>query len=108
MIAKALALFACVTLAGLSGCTASPESGQLGPIPATIPQPEISIELPLETELQPKYPPAQACLLSSAKSCMELDSRPFEACLVTGKNCEREGARPMLVAPSVVIDRPPR
>jgi len=93
---KAIALtgIACLAAIGLSSCTTAQ------PIPA----PEISIDLPLETEPQPKYPAAQACLLSGAKSCMELDSRPFVACLVTGKSCEREGARPMLVAPSVVID----
>jgi len=103
MLAKNVALFAWVA-GGLIACTTRPDPELAGPTPASVPPPEISIELPLETESQPKYPAAQACLLSSTKSCMELDSRPFEACLVTGKSCEREGARPMPVAPRVVID----
>src|SRR6187397_2762505 len=106
MNTKNLILFAGVA-SGLMACTTRPDPELTGPTPDSIPPPEVSIELPLETESQPKYSAAQACLLSSAKSCMELDSRPFEACLVTGKSCEREGARAMPVAPSVVIDPHP-
>jgi hypothetical protein len=106
MYAKTLALFVCIATTGLSSCTTEPESGQLGPTPESIPEPEISIELPLERENPQRYAAPQACLLSSAKSCMELDPRPFEPCLVTSKSCEREGARVMPVAPAANVEPP--
>lgn len=100
MYAKAFGLLAGVTATCFLACTTEPGSGQLGPTPGSIPEPEISIELPLEPDVAPSYAPVQACLLSGAKSCLELDPRPFEHCLVAGKSCEREGVRAIPIAPA--------
>jgi len=101
MYARTFALLACVMTAGLPACTTEPDAGQLGPTPESIPEPEISIDLPLEPDVEPSYALAQACLLSGAKSCQELDPRPFEPCLVGAKSCEREGVKAIPIAPAV-------
>jgi hypothetical protein len=51
-------------------------------------------------------PPPKACLLGT--SCMTLDQRPFETCLVggvgsSGKRCGDKLAEFMLVSPKVVV-----
>ena len=91
MNARNFALLACVAAMGLLACTTELESGQLGPTPESIPEPEISIVLPLERETPRRYAAPQACLLSSAKSCVELDPRPFEPCLANVKSCDEQG-----------------
>lgn len=59
----------------LPGCsTPAPE-----PV-AQVPPPAFSRELPLE---EPAKPVFRACQLG--KSCMAMDARPFEMCLVGGK-----------------------
>lgn len=71
----------------LQGCS-TPSSEQL----ARIPPPEISRELPLEVPApgHPDMPLARVCKLGA--SCMELDPRPFEACLVGTKHCVDKAA----------------
>jgi hypothetical protein len=100
MVAKSILLSACVA-SGLMACTTRPDPEHTGPGPVTIPPPEVSIELPLEQTAPPDFAIAQACLLSTTKSCMELDARPFEPCLVTAKECEREGFGVMKITPPV-------
>lgn len=73
----------------LLGCS-TPAPEQIGQIPA----PEISIDLPLEAPPpKPDEPLARVCKLGA--SCMDLDPRPFEACLVGTKRCV-DKAVPML------------
>jgi hypothetical protein len=100
MVAKKLVLLGWIA-SGLMACTTRPDPELIGPTAVAIPPPEVSIELPLEQTAPPDFGIAQACLLSSTKSCMELDSRAFEPCLVNTKECEREGARVMKVMPPV-------
>jgi hypothetical protein len=71
----------------LQGCgTHAPE--QL----TRIPPPEVSRALPLEvpTPGHPDMPLARVCKLGA--SCMELDPRPFEACLVGTRHCVDKAA----------------
>ena len=76
----------------LQGCS-TPAPEQL----ARIPPPEVSRELPLEapTPGHPDMPLARVCKLGA--SCMELDPRPFEACLVGTKHCVDKAAELMEV-----------
>jgi hypothetical protein len=90
MVAKNVALLACA-VGSLMACTTRPDPELAGPTPDHIPPPEVSIELPLEQRLPREPLKAQACLLSTTKSCIELDSRPFEACLVGAKSCSEKG-----------------
>ena len=107
MIAKNVVLIA--WFAGvLIACTTRPDPELAGPTPDSIPPPEISIELPLEQKMPRDPETAHACLLSSSKSCMELDPRPFEACLLGAQNCKEkgEGGITPLEAPGVVYPAP--
>jgi hypothetical protein len=93
----------------LLGCTTRPDPELAGPPPVSIPPPEVSIELPLEQKVPRKPLIARACLLSTTKSCTELDPRPFEACLAGSKNCREkgEGGITLLERPEApVIDYP--
>jgi hypothetical protein len=100
MVAKKRVLIGWVA-GGLMACTTRPDPELTGPTPDSIPPPEVSIELPLEQIAPPEFGIAQACTLGTTKSCMELDSRAFEPCLVNTKECERDGARIMKVTPPV-------
>jgi len=76
----------------LQGCS-TPAPEQL----TRIPPPEVSRELPLEvpTPGHPDMPLARVCKLGA--SCMELDPRPFEACLVGTRHCVDKAAELMEV-----------
>ena len=81
----------------LQACS-TPAPDQLTAIPLTqIPPPEVSRALPLEvpTPGHPDMPLARVCKLGA--SCMELDPRPFEACLVGTKHCVDKAAELMEV-----------
>jgi hypothetical protein len=104
MFAKISVRCAGVALAGLMSCTSDPDVGRVYPALEAVPPPEVSVDLPLERVTPPKDRPARACLLGSAGTCMEMDSRPFEPCLVTSKVCEREGARIVPLAPEAPAD----
>ena len=90
MYAKNIAQLVCAACI-LIACTTRPDPELPGPGLVSIPPPEVSIELPLEQRAPREPLVAQACLLSTTKSCMELDSRPFEACLVGAKSCREKG-----------------
>ena len=104
MFAKVSIRCAGIALAGLMSCTSEPDLNQPYPTADSIPPPEISIDLPLERETPPQDPPARACLLGSSGTCMEMDSRPFEPCLVTSKVCEQDGARIVPLSPGTPVD----
>jgi len=67
-----------------------------------VPPPDFERDLPLE------MPQGHFCHLG--KSCMELDPRPFEACLVSGaKRCADKVTEPLLAeGESVEVYPPPR
>lgn len=91
-------VLACAIAAGLLGCTTPPL-----PDPP-IPPPEIAFDLPLEPAPKRLLFKGDACLVSTAQSCMAMDSRPFEPCLVSAKTCDRNGAEVMKVAPPLVFN----
>jgi hypothetical protein len=95
--AKIPVLLACLVAGGTFACT--PQAPY--PTDADIPPPEVSIELPLE-----EAPRSAICRLGSSHSCLEADPRPFEPCLATSKECERDGAGAMKIAPPVLPDQP--
>jgi hypothetical protein len=102
MYAKTTLLLAGFIGAGLLSCATPPPAAQVA---LTIPPPEVSIELPLEPPAEPKdLPPARACLLGATGTCMAMDPRPFEPCLVANKPCEVDGTKVIKVAPPVIID----
>jgi hypothetical protein len=105
MIAKNIVLFAWVA-GGLIACTTRPDPELTGPTPDSIPPPEISVELPLEKKMPHDPGIAQACLLSTTKSCMELDPRAFEPCLVGARNCKDKGEGGITPLEAPVIDYP--
>ena len=90
MYAKNIALIVCA-VSTLIACTTRPDPELAGPGPVSIPPPEVSIELPLERKMPRDPLKAQACLLGTTKSCMELDPRPFKACLAGAKSCLEKG-----------------
>lgn len=49
-------------------------------------------------------PPGQFCLLGT--TCLAMDPRPFELCLLSTKNCGDKASEPMQVAPQWIIPVP--
>jgi hypothetical protein len=77
-------------MALLLGCsTQKPEI----PEPGTPPPPEISFDLPLEQPGLDGLP--RLCTLG--ESCLAMDPRPFEPCLLSTKECSDKAAEPMQV-----------
>ena len=105
MYAKRYLSFAGFVTAGLLACTTQ----RLDPLPAlsaSTPPPMVSWSVPLEANrAQQPLQAARACLLSSTRNCMDLDSRPFEPCLVGARTCDPT-AEPMWVAPPHFMVRP--
>jgi len=101
MYAKTTVLLAGFIGAGLLSCTTPPPEQ----VVLAVPPPEISIELPLEPPAErEKFNAPRACLLGTTGSCMAMDPRPFEPCLVGAKHCETKGTAVIKVAPPVYID----
>jgi hypothetical protein len=66
------------------------------PVPeavTAVPPPEISFELPLERPQTSLH--GKVCKLGD--SCMAMDSRPFEACLVGARRCVDKANQPVEV-----------
>ena len=84
-------------LAGLTGCSTQH---------TVQPPKETSIDLPL---LAPSPEPemrGRICQLGT--SCLAMDPRPFEPCLLSTKHCSDKGVEPLLVAPAPSIVPAPR
>ena len=101
-----MALLGAVAMAALLACS-TPQPASVSATPPgwpVAPPPEVSIDLPLE-------PPAQtfarACQLGT--TCLEMDPRPFEPCLLSTTRCRDKVTEPLLVgqpeemAPPAVI-----
>ena len=69
-----------IAVMALLGCSTPPTP--LEPARTAVPPPEIQRDLPLE---QPDLLAGRVCKLGT--SCMDLDKRPFEACLVGARHC---------------------
>jgi hypothetical protein len=95
------AFFLILMLAGTTACnsTRHPVEESVAVAP---PPPELEFALPLEEPMPiPPEPPARICQLGT--SCLAMDPRPFEPCLLTTRHCA-DKATPMLVRPP---DGPP-
>jgi hypothetical protein len=92
-----IASLTAASLAGLLGCS-TPQAiapavvYELPPLPS----PDYEIR---DGQLVPKagHPAGRFCQLGT--SCLTMDPRPFEPCLVSTKKCSDKAAEPMLVAP---------
>jgi hypothetical protein len=71
-------------------CATQTDSAQGSAWRAPVPPPEISIPLPLEPP-DPAF--AQLCQLGT--SCLAMDPRPFEPCLLSTRHCSEKAAESM-------------
>jgi hypothetical protein len=69
----------------------------------SVPPPELSFELPLEPPDSQAVP--RLCKLGS--SCLAMDPRPFEPCLLSTRECRDKMPRPVPVVEPEWIDPPP-
>ena len=88
-------------LAAMLGCSTSQPVAQVTEA-IEVPPPEISMELPLESP-DPK-PVPRLCKLGT--SCLAMDPRPFEPCLLSTRECRDKMPDPVLVADPEWIDPP--
>ena len=101
-------LFSSIGLAALTamlGCSTSPalvSADDPFGAPVDVPPPEISIDLPLESpDEQPGFKP---CKLGT--SCIAMDPRPFEPCLLSTRECTEKATEPLLVGEPKPSDPP--
>jgi len=85
--------FAIAALAGLLGCSTS-ETAQTT---------QSATPLPPLPDLAPgnELIPPKVCKLGT--SCLAMDPRPFEPCLLSTKHCSDKAVEPLLVAPAPSI-----
>jgi hypothetical protein len=80
-------------LAAMLGCSTSQPVSPVAMDLIEPPPPEISIDLPLEPPDTGSGP--KLCKLGT--SCLAMDPRPFEPCLLSTKECRDKAAEPLLV-----------
>ncbi len=104
-----IAFIGATALAVLLGCS-TPQPVVLANAQAGLPAPPV-IEfhsVPLEPPVAPLEPPPAFCKLGT--SCLAMDPRPFELCLLSTKDCRDKATEPLLVGqpelavPPVVIE----
>ena len=88
---------ATAVISSLLGCT-TPQTTEVASAAAP--------PLPKYLEPLPRLAMPGFCQLGS--SCMTMDERPFEPCLLSTKHCSDKAAEPMLVAPPPRIFAAPR
>jgi hypothetical protein len=99
-----IAIFGAATLAALLGCSTSKPVTPVAA--ASPPPPEIEFDLPLEPpEAAWPVPFGKVCKLGT--SCLAMDPRPFEPCLLSTKSCSDKASEPILVEQPQWLD-PPR
>jgi len=79
-------------LAAMLGCS-TPQAVSPVPEVVDVPPPEVSIDLPLEPPDTDRAP--QFCKLGS--SCLTMDPRPFEPCLLSTRECRDKVSEPLFV-----------
>jgi hypothetical protein len=92
-VAAITALLACSTPQSVAPDAAAPTA---------VPPPEISFDLPLEVP-EPENPPT-FCKLGT--TCLAMDPRPFEPCLLSAKDCRDKATEPLLVGEPQLIPPP--
>lgn len=98
-------LIASIGVAGLAtmlGCSTSQPVASMVDVPVAVPPPEFSYDLPLEPpSTEPGF---KACKLGT--SCMAMDPRPFEPCLLSTKECTEKATEPLLVGEPGLLEPP--
>jgi hypothetical protein len=92
------------------GCSMPQIATSVAAAPAESSAPPVIVfhSVPLERLAPPLEPPPAFCKLGT--SCLALDPRPFEACLLSTKDCRDKVVEPLLVeqqgvaAPPVAIE----
>ena len=85
----------------LLACSTPPDTAPVPPVfrVQQVPPPDFERDLPLEQP--PLNPEGRVCQLG--KSCLALDPRPFEACLVSAaKRCVDKATEPLLIEDGAV------
>ena len=89
-------------LAAMLGCSTSQPVASMVDVPLVVPPPEFSYELPLEPPTE--EPGFKACKLGT--SCIAMDPRPFEPCLLDTKECTEKATEPLLVGEPELLEPP--
>ena len=89
------ALLGCSTPKPVTPVTAAP--------PVLVP--ELQYDLPLEQPDPGRVPFGKVCKLST--SCIAMDPRPFEPCLLSTKDCRDKAAEPLQVEQPKSVEPPP-
>lgn len=90
-------------LAALLSCSTPQFVTPVAAAPTPVPPPEFSFSLPLE-EPVPEGPPT-FCKLGT--TCLAMDPRPFEPCLLSTKSCRDKATEPLLVVQPEWLSPPP-
>ena len=90
-------------LAALLGCSMPQTVAPVAAAPTPVPPPEFSFDLPLEEPGLESLP--TFCKLGT--TCLAMDPRPFEPCLLSTKNCRDKATEPLLVDQPQWIVPPP-
>ena len=89
----AVCLMACSTQAPLpTAIAAAQRSTTPGSTPGEVPPPDYSGPLPLE---EPQSDVPRLCQLGT--TCLSMDPRPFELCLLSSKTCAQKGVEALPV-----------
>jgi hypothetical protein len=100
-----IAIFGAAALAAMLGCSTPKPASPVAEV-SPVPPPELSYDLPLEPPAPPwNVPFGKVCRLST--SCIAMDPRPFEPCLLSTKECSDKATEPLLVLPPMRVVRPP-
>jgi len=90
------------TTAAMLGCSTPSTVDSEFNAPLEVPPPEFSMELPLEPPSD--EPGFRTCKLGT--SCIAMDPRPFEACLLSTPECTEKATEPLLVGEPALIAPP--
>ena len=100
-----IASFTAASLAGLLGCsTPQTAAPPMMIYSAPIPTPEYELR---DGQVVPETPQPFGRVCKLGTSCLALDPRPFEPCLLSTKKCSDKAVEPTLVAPPKSIAPPP-
>jgi hypothetical protein len=105
---KAKILIAALVLApiaGLMGCS-TPTAAKTEPMVASLPFEPPIYKMP-DGPPNPDSPLVFGHLCKLGTSCLALDPRPFEPCLLSTKSCSEKAAEPTQVAPPKDFIAPP-
>jgi hypothetical protein len=91
---SSIVLFAIGALTSLLGCS-TPQAVEPEIVFIRLPVPEHEGSGQLVPRM---HLPGRVCRLGT--SCLTMDPRPFEACLLSTKHCSDKAAEPVLVGPS--------